>query len=98
MIGIEEDIVSGKCVRSARICIDSYQKSFIKGWLALDIGELKYHIYAREVSSDPSFVLVSLDSLENDLVDAILVPIRDEFAVEDTSTEATPRLRQIWWR
>ena len=39
VIRIEEDTISGKCVGSASIGIDSYKKSFIKGWLALDIGE-----------------------------------------------------------
>ena len=45
VIRLEEDTVSGKCVGNARICIDSYQKSFIKGWLTLDMGELKCDIY-----------------------------------------------------
>ena len=89
VIGLEKGTVSGYCVGNARICIDSYQKSFIKGCITLDMGELKCDIYVREVADDSNFVLISFDSLENDSAGAIQVPTTYACVKEATGAVAT---------
>ena len=46
-------------------CFDTYHKSFIKGWVTLDLGEKKCDLYIREVCRDMSSMKVCGDCLES---------------------------------
>ena len=64
VIGFDEDSVSSRCVGTARVLIDTYQKSHIKGWVSLDLGQMICDLYVREVCLDMSIVKVSWDVME----------------------------------